>query len=473
MSGAVNGRIGYTPAPECARSWRRARDVVSVSVASSRSCRLVLRRAPMKAGPRLALLSLAPALPLPPRRPPLGVPRPPAASSSGRPRRSASRGPGRGRRLPSLPHVRRPRGLGGGPGARSGAPSSPRPSGSSRRSGRSCPPPGSWTTCATATAGGTRSSSSPGAASSPTLVLGELLEGQGRFTDAIADGLWLICEESYWGVPAHVGAQKRGVGPPRRHRAHRRPLRRRDGRAPRLDRLPDGRSPRRRRTRSCASACASRWTGGSSPRTSSATTSGGWASPRARSNNWNPWINSNWLASVLLLERDPERRVRAVREDRAEPRPLHRRLPGRRRLRRGAELLGPRRGVALRVAGAPARRDRRAPRRLPRAGRARDRPVHRPRLHRRRLLRGHRRRVGEGEARAGARLPLRPGGGGPVPRRLRLLPRRPPRAVRPGRRPALREPRARPAGPPRGERPRGHAARASRSPARSGSPTCR
>jgi hypothetical protein len=29
-------------------------------------------------------------------------------------------------------------------------------------------------------------------------------------------------------------------------------------------------------------------------------------------NNWNPWINSNWLASVLLLERDPERRVRAV-----------------------------------------------------------------------------------------------------------------------------------------------------------------
>jgi hypothetical protein len=28
-------------------------------------------------------------------------------------------------------------------------------------------------------------------------------------------------------------------------------------------------------------------------------------------NNWNPWINSNWLASVLLLERDPQRRVRA------------------------------------------------------------------------------------------------------------------------------------------------------------------
>jgi len=46
------------------------------------------------------------------------------------------------------------------------------------------------------------------------LVLGELLEGHGRFTDAIADGLWLICEESYWGVPAHVGAQKRGAGLP-------------------------------------------------------------------------------------------------------------------------------------------------------------------------------------------------------------------------------------------------------------------
>ena len=46
------------------------------------------------------------------------------------------------------------------------------------------------------------------------LVLGETLEGKGRFADAIADGVWLLCEESFWGVPAHVGMQKRGAGLP-------------------------------------------------------------------------------------------------------------------------------------------------------------------------------------------------------------------------------------------------------------------
>ena len=31
-----------------------------------------------------------------------------------------------------------------------------------------------------------------------------------------------------------------------------------------------------------------------------------------RINNWNPWINSNWLTVVLLLEQDEERRMQAV-----------------------------------------------------------------------------------------------------------------------------------------------------------------
>ncbi|CUX68529.1 MULTISPECIES: heparinase II/III family protein [Agrobacterium] len=35
------------------------------------------------------------------------------------------------------------------------------------------------------------------------LVLGECAEAQGRFLDAIIDGLWLICEESGWQLPAH------------------------------------------------------------------------------------------------------------------------------------------------------------------------------------------------------------------------------------------------------------------------------
>ncbi|MGH2371331.1 MAG: heparinase II/III domain-containing protein, partial [Chloroflexota bacterium] len=35
------------------------------------------------------------------------------------------------------------------------------------------------------------------------LVLGECVEGQGRFLDPIVNGIWALCEESFWGVPAH------------------------------------------------------------------------------------------------------------------------------------------------------------------------------------------------------------------------------------------------------------------------------
>ena len=145
------------------------------------------------------------------------------------------------------------------------------------------------------------------------LVLAEVLEDRGRFTDAIADGLWLICEESYWGVPAHVGAQKRGSGLP-------------DVTEPTVDlfaaetaallawtdylvgeRLDAVHPLVRERVRlevdrRILTPNLERddfWWMGFTPR---------------EVNNWNPWINSNWLASVLLLERDPERRVRAVRK---------------------------------------------------------------------------------------------------------------------------------------------------------------
>lgn len=44
------------------------------------------------------------------------------------------------------------------------------------------------------------------------LVLAESMEGKGRFTDKITDGIWSICEESFWGVPAHLTNQKAGKG---------------------------------------------------------------------------------------------------------------------------------------------------------------------------------------------------------------------------------------------------------------------
>lgn len=47
-----------------------------------------------------------------------------------------------------------------------------------------------------------------------TLILGECVEGKGRFLDPILDGLWLTCEETWWGYPAHLGPQKTGSGLP-------------------------------------------------------------------------------------------------------------------------------------------------------------------------------------------------------------------------------------------------------------------
>jgi hypothetical protein len=141
------------------------------------------------------------------------------------------------------------------------------------------------------------------------LLAGELLEGRGRFLDAIADGVWVICEESFWGSVAHLGEQ--GPLP--------------DVRDPIVDLFAaetgallawtdylvgdrlDAVNPRIRErlrlevNRRVLTPALERddfwWMGFSRER---------------EVNNWNPWINSNWLTAVLLLERDAGRRVRAV-----------------------------------------------------------------------------------------------------------------------------------------------------------------
>ncbi len=142
-------------------------------------------------------------------------------------------------------------------------------------------------------------------------VLAECFEGKGRFLDEIADGVWTICEETYWGVPAHVGAQKRGPGLP-------------DVTEPTVDLFAaetgmllawtdyligdrlDTVSPLlrerirhevRRRILDVNLARKDFWWMGF----------GG-----QRLNNWTPWISSNWLAAALLLEDDAARRVAAV-----------------------------------------------------------------------------------------------------------------------------------------------------------------
>ena len=47
-----------------------------------------------------------------------------------------------------------------------------------------------------------------------TLVFAEVFENQGRFLDEIADGIWAICEQTYWGSTAHLGMQRAGTGLP-------------------------------------------------------------------------------------------------------------------------------------------------------------------------------------------------------------------------------------------------------------------
>jgi Heparinase II/III-like protein len=143
------------------------------------------------------------------------------------------------------------------------------------------------------------------------LVIAEAIEGKGRFLDDILDGVWTICEESFWGVPAHVSAQKRGPGLP-------------DVTEPIVDLFAaetgmllawtvylvgdslDRVSPLVRERirleidRRILTPCLERddfWWMGSSGRPV---------------NNWNPWIVSNWLAAVLLVEKDPARQAKSV-----------------------------------------------------------------------------------------------------------------------------------------------------------------
>ena len=155
------------------------------------------------------------------------------------------------------------------------------------------------------------------------LALGESVEGQGRFLDEIINGIWAICEESFWGVPAHSFSPRFATGefPAGRYPTAGLPdtaypvidlfaaetgallawvrylLGSRLGAAlpivvDRLDREVRARilEPYR--------AIDDWWWLGNNP--------------ARKTNNWNPWIHSNILTMTLLIDDDPAVRERTV-----------------------------------------------------------------------------------------------------------------------------------------------------------------
>jgi hypothetical protein len=151
------------------------------------------------------------------------------------------------------------------------------------------------------------------------LILAECIEGRGRFLDDIINGIWCICEESFWGVPAHSSAQRFPASPlpdPDERiidlfagetaallaLAHFLLRSRLDPIAPVVcerirrevkDRILD---PYLERTDFW-------WMGLESSSRPGAPN---------RVNNWNPWCNSNCLAAFLLIEEDSSRRLAGV-----------------------------------------------------------------------------------------------------------------------------------------------------------------
>jgi hypothetical protein len=146
-----------------------------------------------------------------------------------------------------------------------------------------------------------------------SLVLAECVEAKGRFADAIVDGVWSTCEETFWGYPAHLSLQRSGGGLP-------------DASEPVIDlfaaeaaallawtdyliapALDQVHKEIRQRivheiNRRILTPYLERddfW----------------WMGLDAKSaerplNNWNPWINSNCLACALLIESNAPRRAR-------------------------------------------------------------------------------------------------------------------------------------------------------------------
>jgi len=146
-----------------------------------------------------------------------------------------------------------------------------------------------------------------------SLVMGELVEGKGRFIDQIINAVWYYSEQTWWGWSAHLGAQKSGAGIP-------------DVNEPyvdlgvgevtsnlsltwylfkdEIDKIHPLISQRLKQeiVNKALNPYFERddW---------------GYMGFRGgRPNNWNPWINYNMLTSYLLIESDPGKKVAEIQK---------------------------------------------------------------------------------------------------------------------------------------------------------------
>ena len=139
------------------------------------------------------------------------------------------------------------------------------------------------------------------------LVLAEAVEDRGRFSDAIANHVWAICEETYWGIPAHLSVQKAKNGLP-------------DADDPTVDLF----AAETAATLALTDYLAGEKLDAVSPllrkriyseavrkifEPVKQTSRYGWLDPQKAVNNWNPWIMSNLMEAVLLLEPDEAKRA--------------------------------------------------------------------------------------------------------------------------------------------------------------------
>ncbi len=144
------------------------------------------------------------------------------------------------------------------------------------------------------------------------LVLAECFEDKGRFLDDIANGIWAICEETTWVVPAHSNDLHGDYGPP-------------DCAATWVDLFASETAmvlawthyllgPRLAKVSGCVDLRISREVRKRLLEPVMLRDDMGWMglSHSNPVNNWNPWINSNWLACLLILETDEKLRIAGI-----------------------------------------------------------------------------------------------------------------------------------------------------------------